>query len=172
MKLSAQFSDDMKYRYTLERHWAPLVPPLVWILLNPSTADAFRDDPTVKRCMGFSMNSGAGGCLILNLFAWRSTNPGGLLHTKDPVGPDNDGYIRHWVAKGLNVVLGWGCMHKKLLWRPLQVLKLLDKSKLYYLRPTTVHHEPNHPLFLSSKLRPVEMDHGEMVHVYERRLSA
>jgi hypothetical protein len=172
VKLSAQFSDDLKYRYTLERHWSPLVPPLIWILLNPSTADAFKDDPTIRRCIEFSINSGFGGCLILNLFAWRSTNPGGLLKVEDPVGPENDGYIKHWVAKKLSIVCGWGCMHKKLLWRPLQVLEFLERSDLYYLRPTNVHHEPNHPLYLPSKLRPIPMDRGEMMEVYERRKSA
>jgi hypothetical protein len=171
MKLSAQFSDDMKYRYLLTRYWSPQIDPLVWIMLNPSIADASRDDPTVKRCVEFSINSGFGGCVILNLFALRSTYPGNLLRDADPVGPENDGYLKYWTGKKLKVVCAWGCLHKKLLYRPIEVLKMLEGSDLRCLRLTKFHREPHHPLYLPSRLRPVKMDWEHMVNVYELRMS-
>jgi hypothetical protein len=170
-RLAAEFSPDMKYRYTITRHWSDTHEPLVWIMLNPSIADASRDDPTIRRCMEFSINSGFGGCLILNLFAFRSTNPGGLLINKDPVGPDNDKHIAWWGSQRYKVVCAWGCLHEKLLWRPLQVLKMLEGANLNYIRLTKVHGEPGHPLYLPSKLRPKPMNHEEILGVYERRMS-
>lgn len=86
---SAVFSACEKYRYCLTREWDPATRKLVVIGLNPSTADATNDDPTVRRCMGFARKWGLGGLHMLNLFAYRATNPKTLLLANDPVGPDN-----------------------------------------------------------------------------------
>jgi hypothetical protein len=172
MKLSASFSPDRAYRYVLERTWSAQ-PPLAWVLLNPSTADESRDDPTVKRCIEFSINSGYGGCQIFNLFAWRSTNPKNLVSVEDPVGrPENDDILKFLGVRKTKIVCAWGCMHKKLLWRPLEVLKFLwEPDSLYYLRPTEVHGEPHHPLYLPSRLRPIPMNRARMIKVYEKRIA-
>jgi hypothetical protein len=170
LKLSACFSPDRKYRYILERTWSAQ-PPLAWVLLNPSTADESRDDPTVRRCIEFSINSGHGACQIFNLFAWRSTNPKNLLGVEDPVGrPENDAILALLVRKKVKIVCAWGCLPKKLLRRPLEVLKFLPDN-LYYLRPTEVHGEPHHPLYLPSRLRPVPMNREKMIEVYEKRIA-
>lgn len=169
MKLSAQFSPGRKYRYLLERQWSAL-PPLTWIMLNPSTADESQDDPTVRRCMGFSINSGYGGCRIFNLFALRSTAPCNLLSTNNSAGkPENDSFLETLAIEKPKIVCAWGCMYKKLLWRPLEVLKFLPDT-LYWLKPTKAHGEPHHPLYLSSKFNPVPMDRQKMIEVYEKRI--
>jgi hypothetical protein len=67
--------------------------PLCWVLLNPSTADDRRDDPTIRRCLGFARSLGYGGIHVVNLFAFRATCPRQLRAADDPVGPDNDGFI-------------------------------------------------------------------------------
>lgn len=85
----ANLSDDKKYRYSLTRIWNPVLPMVAWICLNPSTADAEKDDPTVRKIMGFSSRWGYGGFALLNLLALRATDPKLLLLTVDPVGPLN-----------------------------------------------------------------------------------
>jgi hypothetical protein len=83
---------------------------MVWILLNPSTADADRDDPTLRKCVGFARTHGHGGVIIVNLFAWRATDPRELHKVLDPVGPENDVHIL-WAIRApilATVVAGWG----------------------------------------------------------------
>ncbi|MFZ1744765.1 MAG: DUF1643 domain-containing protein [Nitrospirales bacterium] len=70
----ATISPCGKYRYWLERKWSA-APPLVFIMLNPSTADASVDDPTIRRCCHFAKREGAGGLIVVNLFAYRATDP-------------------------------------------------------------------------------------------------
>lgn len=104
---AAVFDRAREYRYLLTRIWDPSRPPLVWLMLNPSTADAFTEDPTSRRCLSFARREGAGGQVIVNLFALRSTNPRVLLHHPDPVGQHNDRFIRQAVRMG-RVVAAWG----------------------------------------------------------------
>lgn len=105
----AEFSECGTYRYKLWRIWDDKLPPITFIGLNPSTADAIADDQTVTRCIRFSKDWGYGGFQIVNLFAYRSTDPDALKHVADPVGPENDRYIKD--ATGLDhalVVAVWG----------------------------------------------------------------
>lgn len=114
----ATFSDCGKYRYRLWRTWDDQAPLMVWVMLNPSTADAEVDDPTIRKCQGFARRHHHGGVVILNLFAWRSTNPKVLPTIADPVGPDNDTHIEavlrsitpkaeSILSRG-NVIAAWG----------------------------------------------------------------
>jgi hypothetical protein len=75
-----------KYRYTLSRVWNGNLGRVVFILLNPSTADAFKDDPTVKKCISFAKHWNFGSLEIVNLFAYRSTDAKYLKNISDPVG--------------------------------------------------------------------------------------
>src|SRR5690349_21188818 len=81
------------YRYRLDRWWDRALPPLIYIMLNPSTADAERDDATIRVCMGRAKNEGCGGIVVVNLFAYRATKPEDMKRAADPVGPNNDWYI-------------------------------------------------------------------------------
>src|SRR5262245_8110763 len=89
----AVFSDCQRYRYQLWRRWREGGRRLVFIGLNPSTATHERDDPTVRRCIRFAKRDRFAAMVMLNIYAWRSTDPAKLLHTPDPVGPDNDATI-------------------------------------------------------------------------------
>lgn len=146
------------YRYVLGREWtnAPLA---VFVMLNPSTADADVDDPTIRRCMGFARAWGNGGIRVVNLFAYRSTDPDALasLPIDVAIGPDNDAHIR--AALGMTyatVVTAWGAhAAASRSRRDEDVLHIIAKSKheAYYLRRTK-SGAPCHPLYLPSSLTP------------------
>lgn len=106
----AVFSDDLVYRYVLRREWGEPDRAhhdvLTWIMLNPSTADAERNDPTLTRCQSFSRAWGWPGFAVVNLYALRSTDPRALRGHPDPVGPANRTFL-HRAALGPAVV-AWG----------------------------------------------------------------
>lgn len=89
MRKSAIISSCGKYRYALSRVWDTEKSLVLWVMLNPSTADAELDDPTIRRCIQFSKDWGFGGMLVGNLYAFRSTDKRVLYKVKDPVGPEN-----------------------------------------------------------------------------------
>ena len=98
------------YRYRLWRQWDDMRPVLVWVMMNPSTADHQQDDPTIRRCIAFAKRDGYGGIDVLNVFALRSTDPAALLTHLDPFGPDNeqtlmDARRRHLLSM---MVVAWG----------------------------------------------------------------
>lgn len=106
----ARLSECGRYRYRLWRIWDDLAPVMVWVMLNPSTADASVDDPTIRKCVGFAKANQHGGIIVVNLFAWRATNPKELPKVADPIGPENDEHIL-WAVKApimCSVVAGWG----------------------------------------------------------------
>lgn len=99
------------YRYTLHRPAEMVCPErstAVFVMLNPSTADATRDDPTIRRCRGFARAWGCNGLTVLNLYALRSPDPTALWKSSDPVGPENDDYLRRVARECGDVVCAWG----------------------------------------------------------------
>src|SRR5579885_902200 len=105
----ATFSEDRRYRYTLTRVWGDQAGErCAFILLNPSTADAEKDDPTIRRCISYARRWGFAGLEILNLFAWRSTDPRALRMVPDPVGPMNLANIVAVTRSTPRIVCGWG----------------------------------------------------------------
>ena len=104
----ALFSPCRKYRYTLWRIWAPDKPYACFLGLNPSTADETADDPTVRRCIDYSKRWGMGSLLMLNIFAYRSTDPEKMKAVADPVGPDNDRWIKEIAGNAGIVIAAWG----------------------------------------------------------------
>jgi hypothetical protein len=107
----ARFSPDRLYRYHLWRVWEPSRRSFVLIGLNPSTADETQDDPTIRRCINFAKREGCGRLDMLNLFAWRSTDPAALRRVSDPVGPENDEVIGDVIGMAggdVRVVAAWG----------------------------------------------------------------
>lgn len=106
----AVFSPDRLYRYLLARSWGG-GRYAVWLMLNPSTADAFKLDPTLRKCRGFAQRWGCGGMVILNAFAYRATDPKVMKAQDDPVGGLTNDTTIHTVAKLMPDALwtvGWG----------------------------------------------------------------
>ncbi len=140
----AYFSECKKYRYSLHRKWSNK-PLLLFIMLNPSTADANIDDPTIEKCIYFSKKWGFGGILVGNLFAYRSTDPKKLKKTTDPEGADNKRFIKKMVAKASTVICAWGNGYGP----PPNYLKRL--TELHYLK-INKDGTPAHPLYLKKSL--------------------
>jgi len=145
VRRTATLSGCRRYRYSLSRCWDSALPTVLFVGLNPSTADALRDDPTVRRCVGFARDWGFGAMTLANLFALRSTDPAQLWTANDPVGPDNDDWISQLVESAAKVVAAWGA-HGGLNDRDRRVLKLLPE--VYCLGRTREGH-PRHPLYLA-----------------------
>jgi hypothetical protein len=103
----ATFAARKTYRYRLWRTWGD-GPRLGWIMLNPSQADEQVDDPTLRRCVGFARGWGFGGLEVVNLFAYRASRPGLLRLVADPIGPQNDRYLRGLADRVAAIVCAWG----------------------------------------------------------------
>src|SRR5690606_19643797 len=108
----AVLSPDGRYRYQLWRTWDGAKAALGWVMLNPSTADASDDDPTIRRCISRAKAEGYGGILVCNLYAYRTPSPAVMWDAErkgiDIVGPENDSYLKAmWVDCDV-VVAAWG----------------------------------------------------------------
>lgn len=152
---SALISDDGIYRYLLRRHWSSPTESLGWIMLNPSTADATTDDPTVRRCMGFARRWGFGGIAVANLFALRATDPAALKSHPDPVGPDNDDLLTRMIGNLHVVMVAWGA-HAGATGRvrALMASRVPPPQGLMCLG-TTKGGQPRHPLYVKADARPI-----------------
>ena len=147
----AVFSKNRIYRYALWRVWDNSKPKVLFIGLNPSTADEIQDDPTIRRCIRYSKDWGYGGYIMGNIFAYRSTDPKKLLDIDDPIGPKNDYWLKK-LSKEASLTIGaWG-NHGKILDRGNQINNMLET--LHCLK-ITKEGFPSHPLYLSSKLKPI-----------------
>ena len=158
----AVLSPCRTYRYRLTRHWRAgwQDDAIVWVMLNPSTADETLDDPTIRRCIGFSKAWGAGGMHIVNLFAFRSTDPAALARADDPVGPDNDEWMHETVTGWLppeyasgqrTVVAAWGA-HPFAVERAAHCFRTLATDWLCL--GTTKDGHPRHPLYVPKNVEP------------------
>lgn len=132
----AVFSDDRRYRYHLLRNLASGTGRTVaFCMLNPSTADAFKNDPTVRRCVGYARAWGFYRLVVVNLFALRATDPAVMLADPDPVGPDCDIYLRLAADQAEFVVCAWG-NHGARRGRADEVLEMLKGRRLMHLKMT------------------------------------
>lgn len=128
---------------------------LAMVMLNPSTADAERDDPTIRRCIGFAARAGHGGVEILNLFAFRATAPADLRATSDPVGPDNDRHLEALFARHRKVLAAWGA-HGIFGARADTVLRMTARRDvLLTCLGRTLTGQPRHPLYVRADTRLV-----------------
>ncbi len=152
---SAMLSEDGLYRYELRRTWSRSA-PMTWVMLNPSTADAAQDDPTIRRCMGFARREGCGGIVVVNLFALRVTRP---VHLFDgsiglPNGPHNRGYVANAfdvaaTTDGARFVVAWGALKRP--WRSTAhswLMAHLSEGHPVLCLGKTADGSPRHPLYL------------------------
>lgn len=151
MLKTARLSNCGTYRYHLTRYWGA-GPALLFVMLNPSTADDKLDDPTIRKCIGFAERNGCDGIEVVNLFAFRATDPRELKRAGYPVGPENNGIIRSKATevaeRGGRVVCAWGA-NARGLERADDVVDFLvdDGHDLYALRLLD-SRTPAHPLML------------------------
>ena len=141
----AVISDCGRYRYRLYREWAKSERmPVLWVMLNPSTADANIDDPTIRRCMAFSKAWGYGAMWVGNLYAFRSTDPDALwtMGAQDAHGPENDAHLYAMACESAIAVCAWGAPGGKHV-----PLTLRCPGGLWHLGRTK-HGAPRHPLYI------------------------
>lgn len=147
------------YRYLLARTWAN-GPRATFVMLNPSTADASEDDPTIRRCIGFAKREGCGGLDVVNLLAFRSTDPQGLRLALDPYGPENPTHVRDAFRRSQGpVIAAWGS--HPLARRPVDMAAWVaeiaeEEGKAMLCLGVTRDGSPRHPLYLraDAPLRP------------------
>jgi hypothetical protein len=150
---AALISPDELYRYWLSRLWDAKLPALVVAGLNPSTADGKKDDPTIRKCIGFAQRWGYGSLLMVNLFAYRATDPKAMMRVAEPVGPDNDQWLTSSVG-GRTVLCAWG-KNGAHLNRAAAVYKLIAPvAGALYCLGTTNEGQPRHPLYVPYSRAP------------------
>lgn len=153
VKSDAGLSGCGAYRWWLSRHWDDERPTCAWVMLNPSTADALFDDPTIRRCVGFSRRWGFGGLVVVNLYAYRVTSPHALRLADDPVGPLCDEAIRVH-CRGRVAVAAWGALVQ--LRRAAEVLALLrEEAAGVVCLGLTRGGQPLHPLYVRGDTAPL-----------------
>jgi hypothetical protein len=158
VKSSAVFGGPSDcYRYRLTRTWDKDKPHVMWVMMNPSTADPLADDPTVAKCGRFARAWQYGGIFVGNTFAYRATDQKRLIKVPDPVGPENDAHLIEMAKEAAIVVFAYGqpC-HATLRPRGLALARLLMKEA--GVTPHTLRLAKNgtpwHPLYLPETLKP------------------
>lgn len=154
---NARFSRCRNYRYSLERSWP--VPGrgkrrrVLFIGLNPSTADHRKDDPTIRRCAGFARDWGFAELEVVNLFAYRATYPADLKQAADPVGKRNDYWIRHCHRQADLTIACWG-NDGEFLQRADKIMNMLTDLHCLNLNRSL---QPAHPLYQRASEQPKAM---------------
>lgn len=150
----AIISECGMYRYHLWRVWDKDLLCLVWVMQNPSTANATDDDPTIRKCIAIARHHGYGGISVRNVFALRATDERELLKHTDPVGPENEQHLlaARSIAPMTRLVLAWGNRFggKALAHHYQNAANILGGLEPYCLG-TTAAGEPLHPLFQKNK---------------------
>lgn len=150
----AVYSDCEQYRYALTRVWDPAGDKALFIMLNPSTATEVQNDPTVERCERRARTLGFGAFRVLNIFAFRATDPRDMRRAKDPVGPANDAALLEGLVWGDRIICAWGT-HGEHLGRGPAVASLLRETgrELLHLGLSKAGH-PKHPLYIGYAVQP------------------
>ena len=152
MDKGALFSSDQVYRYVLWRRWGA-GPYITFVGLNPSTADAHNDDPTIRRCINFAKDWGHAGIYMLNAFAFRATDPKMMKAAASPIGPENDEFIERYHALCICTIACWGT-HGDFMNRANAVRLMLEAQGGLYNLGLTKRGHPKHPLYLRKDTKP------------------
>jgi len=150
----AVFDPSGFYRYKLWRRWSDHDPIVTFVMLNPSTADAITDDPTIRRCMGLARRWGFGTLIVVNLFGMRTTDPRELRNAEQPVGPLNDDHVSAAVGDADRVVAAWGNWGS-LRGRAAEVMNLVPAGIAVDCLGLTACGAPRHPLYVRNDIDPV-----------------
>jgi hypothetical protein len=145
-----------EYRYRLTRTWGT-GPRVMFVMMNPSTADPLVDDPTVAKCRRFALKWGYGSMYVGNTFAYRATDQSRLAEVDDPVGPENDDHLRGMAVESKLVIFAYGQpKHRKLKSRGIAVARLLHQHQvLPHILKLSKNGTPCHPLYLPGTLEPM-----------------
>jgi hypothetical protein len=154
---SALISECWRYRYRLDRDYAPLGrafgPRVAFIMVNPSTADAFVDDATIRKVAGFAARHGFYRVTVGNLFAYRATDVRELRNAGDAVGPENDEHLRGIVRDSQAIIYAWGPLAKQPRalrdrWRAVDAI-VREQDRQPLCLGTAKDGHPRHPLMLA-----------------------
>lgn len=154
-----------EYRYVLGRKWDSRASSVMFVMMNPSTADANIDDPTVARCIDFAQRWGAGTLYVTNIFAYRATHPLDLLGVDDPVGPENDAHILRFAhvvgparAARPAIIMAHGNPPSLLRARGVEVCTMLRRHG-FGLHALGINKDgsPRHPLYVRGDVTPFEI---------------
>ncbi len=150
----AAYSTCGAYRYWLTRQWDATGKTVNFVMLNPSVADEFRNDPTVERCERRARMLGFGGFSVTNIFAWRDTDPHAMRKAKAPVGPENDAVLLRMASQAQQVIAAWGA-HGAHLGRGPETAAILNENgvKMHHLG-LSKHGHPRHPLYIPYSTQP------------------
>ena len=149
------------YRYRLTRRWSadrPVFEPvLCWVMLNPSSASHDVNDATIRKVTSFSKREGYGGLIVVNLFAYRSTDPDKLIHAEDPIGASNEAMVLDAMRGSAKIVVAWGAMSKGLRAKSWMMRRKIQTAgwRLWALG-TTKDGSPRHPLYIPGNQPLVE----------------
>ena len=154
MRRTALIDPTGRYRYVLTRRWASGGGIACFVMLNPSTADAARDDPTIRRCIDFARRWGHASLHVVNLYAFRTEHPAALFRANEPVGPDNDRHLWRVTRRADTVICAWG-VHGLREDRGAEVAEALQARGIQaQVLGWTQGGAPRHPLFLRTTVRP------------------
>ncbi len=155
--MSATLSGCGRYRYALWRETGCLggEGTVLFVMLNPSTADAEQDDPTIRRCIRFARDWGYAKLAVGNLYALRATHPAALASSDDPVGPDNDEWLTKLASNAWTTILAWGA-HPMAQRRSRDVLQLVESCSggTAQCLGQTKSLAPRHPLYVRASKHP------------------
>ena len=158
----ADISACGKYRYRLRRTWDEDRGKVIFVMLNPSTADGLVDDPTIRRCMGYANEWGYGSMEVYNLFAFRASRPLNALRQNDAVGEENDEYLTRMASeKEGKVVVAWGGLGNVRVngRRADYVMNKILRHNIVWCIKRNKNGTPAHPLYLRKGLRPILYSH-------------
>ena len=152
----AVYSDCEQYRYTLRRVWGGGAGGVTFVMLNPSTATEVQNDPTVERCERRARAMGYSAFQVVNIFAFRATDPADMRRADDPIGPENDAAILQAATWADRIICAWGT-HGAFMGRGVQVTQILRQQgySLYHLG-LAKGGAPKHPLYIGYGVQPME----------------
>jgi len=152
LERDAVISECERYRYLLRRSWDHDLPRALFVMLNPSTADANIDDATIRSCTRLLRPKGYGSFEVVNLFGWRATDPSELAKAADPVGPDNDRIAEAAISRCDIAICAWGA-HRMAVGRGRATAMtglIRGQRPAAYCLGTTKARAPKHPLYIKT----------------------